>query len=89
MTTGDVIIAQTETTLRSTKNETEMSVSWKGKGKIFFLKLFLPLLLGKMIKQSKAELQTFKRLIETKGSNFKNQEKLVLTLLEIDSQKVN
>lgn len=69
--TGDVLTAQTETTLRSTENETEMSVSWTGKGKIFFLKLLLPLLRGKMIKQSKAELETFKKLIETKGSNFK------------------
>ena len=52
--TGDVITAQVETTLHSLGNETEMKVIWTGKGKILFLKLLLPLLRGKMIKQSKA-----------------------------------
>jgi len=67
---GDVITAQVETTLHSTGNETEMSVTWTGKGKILFLKLFLPLLRGRMIKQSRVELETFKKLIETRGSRF-------------------
>ena len=67
---GDVIVAQVETTLNSVGNATEMSVTWSGKGKIFLLKILLPLLRGKMIRQSETELVTFKRLVETRGSNF-------------------
>ena len=67
---GDVINAQVETTLNSSGNNTEMIVTWSGKGKIFLLKILLPLLRGKMIKQSKTELETFKKLVETKGTNF-------------------
>ncbi len=63
---GDVLTAQVETTLHSSGNETEMNVTWSGKGKIFFLKLLLPLLRGKLIKQSKSELETFKKLVEIK-----------------------
>lgn len=67
---GDVINARVETTLNSSGNDTEMNVTWSGKGKILFLKILLPLFRGKMIKQSKTELETFKKLVETKGSNF-------------------
>ena len=67
---GDVIIADVETTFHSSGNVTEMNISWSGKGKIFFLKLLLPLLRGKLIKQSKSELETFKKLVEIRGSIF-------------------
>ena len=67
---GDAIEAQVETTLNSVDNGTEMHLKWSGKGKVFLLKILLPLFRGKMIKQSKAELVTFKKLVETKGSNF-------------------
>lgn len=67
---GDALTAKVETTLLSSGNETEMEIKWSGKGKIFILKLLLPLLRRKMIKQSKSELETFKKLVETKGSNF-------------------
>jgi len=68
--TGDALTAKVETTLRSLENKTEMTVEWSGKGKILFLKLLLPLLRGKLIKQSKKELETFKHLVETRGSDF-------------------
>ena len=68
--TGDALTAKVETTLHSTGNETEMTITWSGNGKIFLLKLLLPLFRGKMIKQSKAELETFKKLVETKGIDF-------------------
>ena len=67
---GDAIDAQVETTLNSLGNNTEMHLKWSGKGKVFLLKILLPLFRGKMIKQTKEELETFKKLIETKGSNF-------------------
>jgi hypothetical protein len=43
-----------------------------GEGKIFLLKILLLLMKGKMIKQSKKELDSFKHLIEIRGSNFSN-----------------
>ena len=67
---GDVITAKVETTLHSMGKKTKINLRWSGKGKIFLLKLILPLLKGKMIKQSNKELETFKHLIETRGSNF-------------------
>jgi hypothetical protein len=68
---GYVLTAHVETTLHSSGNETEMNVTWSGKGKIFFLKLMLPLFRGKLIKQSKSELEIFKKLVETQGVNFR------------------
>lgn len=67
---GNVLTAHVETMLHSSENKTEMNVKWSGKGKIFFLILLLPLFCGKMVKQSKVELETFKKLVETKGINF-------------------
>jgi len=67
---GDVITAKVETTLHSMGKKTKINLKWSGKGKIFLLKLLLPLIKGKMIKQSKKELETFKQLIEKRGSNF-------------------
>lgn len=68
--TGDVLTATVQTTLQSKGNETEMTVKWSGKGNIFILKILLPLLRFRMIKQSKRELETFKKLVETKGHDF-------------------
>ncbi|MBL7068031.1 MAG: SRPBCC family protein [Candidatus Marinimicrobia bacterium] len=68
--TSDAITAQVETTLNALGNKTEMVVKWTGKGKTLLLRLLLPLLRGKMIRQSRVELETFKQLIETKGYTF-------------------
>lgn len=53
---GDALTAQVETTLHSLGNKTEMTIRWSGNGKIFFLKLLLPFLRGKITKQAKREL---------------------------------
>ena len=70
---GDALTARVETTLYSSGNETEMNVTWSGKGKKLFLKLLLPLLRAKLIKQSISELEIFKKLVEIKGINFGDQ----------------
>jgi hypothetical protein len=70
---GDVITAKIETTLQPMGKKTKIKIKWSGKGKIFLLKLLLPLMKTKMIKQSKKELDIFKQLIETKGSDFSSQ----------------
>ena len=67
---GDIITAKVETTLQSMDEKTKISLKWSGKGKIFLLKILLPFMKGKMIKQSKQELDAFKHLIETRGRNF-------------------
>jgi hypothetical protein len=67
---GDALTALVETTLDSKNNGTEMTITWSGKGKILLLKLLLPFLRGRLIRQSKAELETFKKLVETKGTCF-------------------
>lgn len=68
--TGEAITARVETTLTPLGNKTEMTLMWSGKGKMLLLKLLLPLLRGKMMRQSRAELATFKELVETRGSDF-------------------
>ena len=67
---GDVISAKVETTLQSIGEKTKINLRWSGNGKKFILKLLLPIMKGKMIKESEKELETFKHLIETRGSNF-------------------
>lgn len=67
---GDFLTAYVETTLHILDQGTELSIAWSGKGKVLSLRIMLPLLRGKMIKQAQAELETFKRLVETRGSNF-------------------
>jgi hypothetical protein len=68
--TGDALTAKVETTLEPLEDKTKMSLRWSGKGKILPLKLLLPLLRGKIAKQAKKELETFKHLVETRGSDF-------------------
>lgn len=67
---GDIITAQVDTELQTVDNNTEMKVTWKGTGKQLFIKLLLPFMRSKMINQSKTELETFKKLVETRGADF-------------------
>ena len=71
--TGDALAAKVETTLRSLGNKTEMNLRWSGKGKSLLLKLSLPFLRAKIAKQAKEELETFKQLVEERGSDFSKQ----------------
>ncbi len=68
--TGDALTATVETMLHSNGDETKMKIRWSGKGKRLILKLLLPLIRFRMIKQSKNELNTFKKLVESRGSDF-------------------
>jgi len=63
-------IARVETILLSSGNNTEISIKWSGQGKTFMLKLMLPVLRRKLVKQSKSELEVFKQLVETRGPDF-------------------
>lgn len=68
--TGDALTAEVVTTLRSIGSKTEMTLEWSGKGKMLFLRIFLPFLRGKMAKAAKQELETFRQLVETRGIDF-------------------
>jgi hypothetical protein len=67
---GDMIEAKVETILKPLGERTEMTLTWSGKGTRFPLNLILPMMKKKMIAQSRSELETFKDLVETKGSSF-------------------
>ena len=67
---GDAIFARVETTLQPLDGKTKMVLNWSGKGKVLFLKLFLPFLRGKIVRQAKKELETFKQLVEERGADF-------------------
>lgn len=67
---GDALFVQVETTLHPLDERTKMVLNWSGKGKVIFLKLFLPFLRGKIVKQAKKELDTFKKLVEERGADF-------------------
>jgi uncharacterized membrane protein len=67
---GDPIEARVETQLRPVPEGTEMTIRWSGRGKVQPLKLLMPLLRGRMRRQAQEELETFKTLVETKGSDF-------------------
>jgi len=68
--TGDALIARVETTLEPLEDKTRMNLRWQGEGKAFPLKLLLPLFRGKIAKQAKNELDTFKNLVESRGCDF-------------------
>ena len=74
---GAAIKATVETILDSIDNKTEITLKWSGKGNILILKLMLPFLREKMIKQSQAELDKFKELVETHGYDFE-EKKIIL-----------
>jgi hypothetical protein len=67
---GDALTAEVVTTLRPMGDKTEMSLEWSGKGKMLLLRLLLPFLRGRLTKQAKQELETFKHLVETRGIDF-------------------
>ena len=69
--TGEVLTARVETVLVPLDNKTKMILKWSGRGEKFFFKILLPLLLRKMIDQSKKELELFKELVETRGVDFR------------------
>jgi len=69
--TGDVIEAEVETPLDHMGDRTGMRLKWSGTGKILPLKLILPLMKKRMINRAKTDLETFKRLVETRGSDFR------------------
>ncbi len=67
---GPAISATVETILEPVDGKTRVRITWDGKGKVLLLKLLLPLLKKKMIRQAEAEFRTFKDLVECYGVDF-------------------
>ena len=67
---GPAIAASVETVLEPLDGKTKVRITWDGKGKKLILKLLLPLLKKKMIREAEKEFRTFKDLVESYGSDF-------------------
>jgi hypothetical protein len=61
MVSGDFLSATVETSLDSSGAETKMNIVWSGRGEKLILKILLPVIRSKLMKQSKSELEKFKR----------------------------
>ena len=72
---GPALSAKVTTTLEQIKDGTRLSIAWSGSGKKLIVKLFLPLLGGKIKTQAQKELELFKNLIETYGADFNKSTK--------------
>lgn len=62
--TGDALTAEVETTLRPHAGGTQVTVVWKGSGKVFPLTFLLPLRRNGIRRQAEADLRKLKALVE-------------------------
>ena len=67
---GDALTARVEISFEAAAQGTRMSLFWSGRGKVLFLKLLLPLIQGKIKHQACLELERFRDLVETFGTDF-------------------
>jgi hypothetical protein len=67
---GQGMNIEVETIFDSLPAGTKISMSWNGTSKSFITRFFLRLMQGKIAKQAKAELDTFKNLVENYGERF-------------------
>lgn len=67
---GSGMLVRVETTMEPSGNETKISLKWSGKGTEFPLNIIIPFMGGKIKRSARAELETFKRLVETYGAVF-------------------
>jgi hypothetical protein len=69
--TGTTLESRVETILVHAGDKTEMTLIWSGEGRTLLAKILLPFMRGRMIRQTERELDTFKKLVETKGADFR------------------
>jgi len=67
---GDALTARVETTLESENGKTTMMIKWEGSAKMLALKMLFLFIRSRMVRQAQRELDTFGRLVETRGSDF-------------------
>jgi len=67
---ADDLTARVETSFIEQGQNTEIKMKWSGRGKNTYMNLSLYILKMKIAKQAKRELNTFKNLVEKRGSKF-------------------
>jgi hypothetical protein len=67
---GDYVSAEVEINLAGAGSETGVSIRWQGTARTLLLKLILPLQRKKMIRQTREDIEVFKRLVEERGAVF-------------------
>jgi uncharacterized membrane protein len=70
---GQGMNIEVETIFESLPGGTKISMSWNGTSKSFITRMILRLMQGKIAKQAKAEVDTFKGLVERYGAKFPNK----------------
>lgn len=70
---GEALEATVETTFVPSGDGTDMTMRWSGKGRVLLLKLLMPLMRGRMAREARSELETFKKLVETRGEDFSKE----------------
>ena len=73
---GDALTARVEISFEAEDPGTRMNLFWSGKGKMLLLKLFLPLIQGKIKHQAYLELERFRELVETFGTDFRDRQNI-------------
>ena len=75
---GQGMMIKVETIFEVTSEGTKISMSWNGTSKSFFMRVILKIMQGKITKQAKVEINTFKSLVEKYGVKFPNKELIPL-----------
>ncbi len=70
---GPYLQAEVESIFEPAKSGTHIKLIWKGRGKILFLKLLLPIIKNKIKNIASKDSNTFKRLVESRGSDFSKE----------------
>jgi len=72
---GQGMTIKVETIFETCPNGTNISMIWKGTSKSLFVRVILRLMQRKIAKNGEAELNIFKKLVETHGVKFPNNPK--------------
>jgi hypothetical protein len=67
---GGGMNARVETILNPTDHGTDVIMFWSGTSNSFYVRLILPFLRGMIMRRAKADLRTFKSLVEVHGVHF-------------------
>jgi hypothetical protein len=63
---GEALTAEIETSLTPSRGGTELAIRWTGAGKHPVLRLLLPFLRGKLVRQAQVDLKKLKDLVESR-----------------------
>ena len=67
---GNGLDAQVETWLQEVDSGTTVRIRWAGSGSSIPMRILLPLMRGRLLRQTRNELEVFKTLVEAHGAHF-------------------